>query len=134
MSMITEPVTVKTAAGNRLLAEFELGMATLWDCPEVKPLPNVPHNLCKIFDRLLRMCEDGMPDPISLPEDGELSVEWEGTRNRFVFLHIDVVTLKASVGVADLNTMKTESEEITLRGESDWRKVEAELRNVGYRR
>lgn len=127
--------TVPMADENPLLAKFERSMATIWNCPEVKPLPRAPHNTRKIFDRLHRMSKDGMPEPSVIPDDGELLVEWESDSNVSLFLHVNLVTLHALITVADLDTMQSEGIHISLKTPSGWQKVETELQNVmGYRR
>lgn len=111
---------------NPLLATFEHAMDTIWNCPEVQPIPKSSHTR-QIFDRLHRMCLNGIPEPdISPDEEGLLHVAWKEGDQVF-YLHIDVLTLRTLVSSGDLGTMKIDGCERWLRGETDWKAVEGEF-------
>lgn len=124
------PATVAAETGNPLLDTFEYAMSTLWDTPEISPLPKSPHTR-QIFDRLHRMCRDGIPEPDIMPgeQKGELHVLWE-EGDKAVHLHIDVSSLRTLVVVGDISTMESTGTERWLRSENDWKHVEQELRHA----
>ena len=132
-TVLKETTSVPAETENPLLEKFERSMATIWNTPEMQPLPKSSH-LPKILDRLQRMCRDGIPEPRIAPDEGELRVTWE-EGDKIFHLNIDVVALSVYITVGDTATMEATGTERWLENSGDWKTVEQELRDaLGYQR
>ena len=130
--MVKTAASVLSSSGSPLLDEFQRSMDTIWNCPEVKPLP-AAYNLPGIFANIEKLCRGGLPTPDCYPDEGELSAAWREDSKRFI-LTINTATLEATLLVGDIESMKHETSAHSLKNAQNWQKLERELRHaMGYK-
>lgn len=131
---IAADIALREAETNPLLDRYMHNLRTIWDTPEMYPLPP-EQNLPEIFDRIYQMYLGGIPRPAITPaEYGEISVMWEKGA-KAVTLLIDNTNMTALKIVGNIDTMESTGEDVHLTADKDWDDIEEELQSaLGYRR
>lgn len=118
-------VPVLESGCNAYLSEFLRNLETIWDDPEVTPLPTL-RTLPYIFEQIAKMDAEDAPRPAICPDEGELLVVWRD-ENRSLILRIDVASLQSTLSRVDYPYQNLDSSETVLNSSDNWQAVKKEL-------
>lgn len=110
---------------NAYLSEFLRNLETIWDDPEVAPLPTL-RTLPYIFEQIAKMDAENAPRPSISPDEGELLVVWRD-ENKSLILRINVTSFQSILSRVDYPYQNLDSSETFLNSNDNWQAVKKEL-------
>lgn len=118
-------VPVLEADCNAYLSEFLRNLETIWDDPEVTPLPTL-RTLPYIFEQIAKMDAENAPRPSISPDEGELLVVWRD-ENKSLILRINVASFRSTLSRVDYPYQNLDSSDTFLNSNDNWQAVKKEL-------